>query len=193
MVHDNTSHDDTSPDDRKIDLDTYVRMKRIELLISQGRLDLARRELDEVAIPTMRALIAGGYGASYTVPGVNDATGEVEEVTESYLDARALPLGAIVAVVDLVDVVPMWSHNWFTWPDGRRSFQHGGEAHPLLPPVGSDERAFGYYQPGRWMWILKNPRRLMPIPCKGAQGLWTPPAEVIAEVARQMEAPIAVA
>lgn len=42
-----------------------------------------------------------------------------------------------------------------------------------LFPISDQEKAFGDYAPGRFMWFLKNVRELKhPIPAKGALGLW---------------------
>ncbi len=61
-----------------------------------------------------------------------------------------LPRGAIVAVVELVDVVPY----------GPRLF---GSEDLLADPLAT----------GPQCWLLENVRRLeQPIPCRGAQGLW---------------------
>lgn len=80
-----------------------------------------------------------------------------------------LPRGAIVAVVDLVDVENI------TWKWTSPEF-----ASPLYdcPP---HERDFGDYSPGRFAWRLANVRvPSQPIPCRGAMGLWTPPDIVVA-------------
>lgn len=40
---------------------------------------------------------------------------------------------------------------------------------------------------GQYHWRLRNVRRLpRPVPCRGALGLWTPPAEVVAEIETQL-------
>lgn len=66
-----------------------------------------------------------------------------------------LPRGAIVAVVDLVDVVPY---------DGSQPQLFG-------PNLSADPFACGPQ-----CWLLENVRRLdQPIPCRGAQGLWESP------------------
>jgi hypothetical protein len=45
------------------------------------------------------------------------------------------------------------------------------------------EREFGNYAPGRWCWVLERVRPLpAPIPCRGAQGLWDVPPDVLAAV-----------
>lgn len=81
---------------------------------------------------------------------------------------ESLPRGAIVAVVNLWDCRNIG-------PD-RRSV-----------PTDERELAFGDFSPGRWMWFLGHIRRLSePIPCKGALGLWTVPAEIEARIRQQV-------
>lgn len=54
--------------------------------------------------------------------------------------------------------------------------------------VSEDERRFGDYSPGRCAWKLKHLTRLEnPIECRGAQGLWTVPAEVEAKIMAQIK------
>ena len=40
--------------------------------------------------------------------------------------------------------------------------------------------------PDQWHWQLSEPIRVEPVPCRGAQGLWTVPAEVEALVLSQL-------
>ena len=65
-----------------------------------------------------------------------------------------LPRGAVLATAVLADTVLMEEHNWREWPDG-------------------DEREFGEYAPGRWMWRLTEVERVdPPVSARGKQGLW---------------------
>lgn len=95
-----------------------------------------------------------------------DAVSERLGYTATYKDL--LPLGAIVAVADLTDVIrtetltalPFWE----------------GWAH--------NERDFGNYAPGRFAWHLRDIRALAePIPCRGALGLWMVPPEIVEQAA----------
>lgn len=73
--------------------------------------------------------------------------------------SRELPLGAIIAVADLVTV---HRTEWV-----------------LSQIRGTDEEKFGDYSAGRFAWFLNNVRKLpAPIPCKGALGLWEVPISV---------------
>ncbi len=63
----------------------------------------------------------------------------------------SLPLGTVIAIVELVEVEEITADNV---PD-------------------EPERSFGDYTPGRYAWRLTNVRQLTrPIPAKGALGLW---------------------
>jgi activating signal cointegrator 1 len=118
-----------------------------------------------------------------------------------------LVYGAIVAVVDLVDCVPMvdstdeaptpcihvGSSGLTLWdaPDW------DGEANETDL---SDQSALGVFRAGRYGWILQpvyaenGPLPLAlpePVPCRGAQGLWTVPADVEAAVRAQLAAAVA--
>lgn len=67
-----------------------------------------------------------------------------------------LPKGMVVAICDLMDCKRILSRYF----------------------ISDQEKAFGDYTPGRYMWFLENIRELKhPIPAKGALGLWnwTPP------------------
>lgn len=87
-----------------------------------------------------------------------------------------MPLGAIVAICELVDCLPtrqQWKGDddspWFT---GARKGV-GQHYYEVPPPADSNERAFGDYSAGRFAWLLANVRPLeTPIPAKGALGLW---------------------
>lgn len=77
-----------------------------------------------------------------------------------FVGAGALPVGAIVAIANLVDCLPT-------------AFTKIPEARLL------SEQAFGNFEHGRYAWWLLDVRRLPePIPCKGALGLWTVPVEI---------------
>ena len=80
-----------------------------------------------------------------------------------------MPTGVIIAICELKDCLLI--KNWPSWVSlGRVRI---GKV--FIP---SQERAFGDYTPGRFMWFLENVRELKhPIPAKGALSLWewTPP------------------
>lgn len=103
------------------------------------------------------------------------------------------PRGAVVAVADLIDVVPMvaWAPldgpaTWaarLTLPDGTvegvllRDHGDGVESihrHGPLPADidVTDQLPYGDFTPGRYAWLLDNIRPIDPVPAKGRQGLW---------------------
>lgn len=88
-----------------------------------------------------------------------------------------LPRRRIVAVANLVDCVPTANvdaphHGTATWRAGNRWWV-----------LTDQERAFGDYSQGRYAWLLADVRRLeRPVLARGAQGLWTLPADVQAAV-----------
>jgi hypothetical protein len=72
----------------------------------------------------------------------------------------SLPLGCIVAIARLVDVVRTETLT----------------ALPFWQGFSDDERAFGDYTPGRYGWVLESVEPFPePVPCKGALGLWEVP------------------
>lgn len=79
-------------------------------------------------------------------------------VEYSDIDEPVLPLGKIIAVVDLVDVVRIGAA--FT--------------------AGANEYAFGDYTTGRFAWITNNHRALPePVAWRGCQRLFKIPASVV--------------
>lgn len=63
-----------------------------------------------------------------------------------------LPLGKIVATVELYDIRPTAE---------------------FIGEISVQERAFGDYSAGRYAWLLRNVQMLpAPIECRGALGLW---------------------
>jgi activating signal cointegrator 1 len=91
--------------------------------------------------------------------------------------AWGLPLGAIVAVRELIDCVPT-QHPGAANAPGKPWFvgaQKGVGQHyyEVPPPLDSDEYAFGDYSAGRYAWLLDGSGALAePIPARGALGLW---------------------
>lgn len=79
--------------------------------------------------------------------------------------SRVFHYGAILGVVDLIDA------------------HQSNNGHRLVDACCTSEWA---EQWGVWHLVLANPRPLLvPIPCKGALGLWTPPAAVLTQLANQ--------
>lgn len=88
-----------------------------------------------------------------------------------------LPLGAIVGVADLIDCRTTESFALDDL-DARRTWKTGEKVDSLDTWT---EEMMGNFGPGRFGWVLRNPRRFaQPIPYRGAQGLFEIPAEVVA-------------
>jgi hypothetical protein len=79
---------------------------------------------------------------------------------------KDLPLGAIIATCELVHIKQM--DEVIVFP-GCKSYAYNG--HEWL--FSKEEKAFGEYSVGRYMWLLENIIALpSPIPAKGALSLW---------------------
>jgi activating signal cointegrator 1 len=106
----------------------------------------------------------------------------LRELTRAGLSRPELPLGAIVATAQIALV--------FHTGDSL-NYQHisrtmrgpNGLTYEMTP----QEYAFGDYSAQRYGWVLTDVRRLpIPIPCKGALGLWEVPAAIYEAIALQM-------
>jgi activating signal cointegrator 1 len=85
-----------------------------------------------------------------------------------------LAFGCILAVATLTHCVP-------TTAGSRASVEQ---------KYGSNEVAFGNFAPGRYGLVLKDVQRLAtPVPCRGAQKLWSVPEDVEAQVRAQLAVP----
>ncbi len=113
-------------------------------------------------------------------------------------EAIRAPLGAVVAVCDLVDVVPIVDPYAWDSTAAVESFVVVGNydwltVTPMLEAInGSDRRdvsdqlPFGDFTPGRFAWLLGNVRPIDPVPMKGAQGLRDLPADVAEAITRAL-------
>jgi hypothetical protein len=96
-----------------------------------------------------------------------------------YADALSLPLGAVIAVAELVDVMKFTRG---TLRDVRTRAKSRE-----LPPHEAD---FGDFSPGRYGWVLKDVRALRePVPARGMLGLWEVSEETQARINRQLPNP----
>lgn len=83
-----------------------------------------------------------------------------------YRSSNDLPRAAIIAVAQLKRVAPMTAEGIAT-----------------LAATKPDEYAFGFYEVGRYAWVLESVQRLRePVPARGMQKLWRPPDDVITAV-----------
>lgn len=79
------------------------------------------------------------------------------------LDLEAIPHGALVGTVRVVDCVEM-TETWVEW----------------MRLNSPREFALGNYAPGRWRFRLDDPRRFArPVPWKGSQGVFMVPDQVV--------------
>lgn len=100
------------------------------------------------------------------------------------------PLGAVVCTVTVDDALPIVGHGDAAEPPYLRNLPTLGLTLATLTfdVAGhrkredfTDQLPLGDFTPGRWGWLLLDPRPCEPIPCKGRQGVFELPAE-IAEV-----------
>lgn len=88
---------------------------------------------------------------------------ELHPFTEYIDDAKALPLGAIVATATLARCAPMTE-----------------QGIAKLQAEQPHEHAFGNYAVGRFAWVLHDVERLPePIPFRGAQGVFDVPDHLL--------------
>jgi len=103
--------------------------------------------------------------------------------------AHPLPLGAVVCTVVVADALPIVQRvgsciGPAEWDGHRRFFSapHEGYLTTTGPgaelPRYTDQLPLGDFTPGRWGWMLTDPRPCEPIPCKGRQGVFELPADV---------------
>jgi len=111
-------------------------------------------------------------------------SGQITTEQERPFRSKTVPFGAVVAVADLVDVVPMVgpaglgrAHDgrWLEteWSPGELTLWDGEADEDM-----SDELPFGDFTPGRFAWLLDNVRAIDPVPAKGHQGLRDVPADL---------------
>lgn len=109
-----------------------------------------------------------------------------------------VPFGAVVAVCDLVDVVPIlnphlheppaldpcvWSTPRQEVPRSLASETLVLDVNPSTDSIGdlhdvTDQLPFGDFTPGRYAWLLDNVRPVDPIPCKGTRRFGPCPVSV---------------
>jgi hypothetical protein len=105
-----------------------------------------------------------------------------EALAPLYPDYSKLPLGAIVAVAQLVDCMPTRN----VCPHLNAKLATYGWNQGGYYAIPQADFAFGDYSPGRWAWLLENVQRLpKPIPRSGARGLWVVPDDVVERIRDQ--------
>ena len=100
-----------------------------------------------------------------------------------------LPLGAVVAVARLVDVVPMGDadddpiRDGFAYVAANEELGDRWTREAGVVWIGPGQEPWGDYTPGRYAWLLSDVRKLPePIPARGKQGLWEPDDELAAQL-----------
>lgn len=98
-----------------------------------------------------------------------------------------LPLGAVLATVEVraalpvVDGLERHGSSWngrerlLAYPDHLYWVKSSNGSGPV--PTLDDQRPLGDFTPGRWGWLLTDPRTEF-VPCKGRQGVFELPADV---------------
>lgn len=101
---------------------------------------------------------------------------------------RGLPLGQVVAVAELLGVVPTEVIVAARLKHRRPCVRYGTGANEFVR-VATHEYAFGNYAAGRYGWLLDNVQRLEnPVEAKGQLGIWTCPPDVAQRVLAQLDA-----
>lgn len=84
--------------------------------------------------------------------GIPNAYRENKELM-SLVGDRKLHNGNIICVANLVDCVEMTEE--------------------YIAGVDKEELLVGFYEPGRYAWVLEDVEKIEPIPAKGKLGIWT--------------------
>jgi hypothetical protein len=115
------------------------------------------------------AIHAGQTGSARGAhdPRILDAA---RQLNEHAVDRRQLPLGAVVALAELIDCHP---DQGCCRPWGESEYEEAG----------------GRKRTAIYHLVLDDVRQLVePVPCRGALGLWRPSAEVVDAIREQIEA-----
>lgn len=96
-----------------------------------------------------------------------------------------LPAAVVVAVARLDKCFHVPDAGWTD--EDLAALRHVSGSVDELVRAAQDERACGDFSPGRYAWRLADLVVLeRPVSCRGAQGLWYPPPQVLEEVRRQL-------
>lgn len=88
-------------------------------------------------------------------------------LTKAGIESRLqIRLGGIIATCELISTHKV---DHMDWIEGKRGWSRGN----YFWEASEQEKAFGDYSIGRYMWFLANVKMLEePVPVKGALGLW---------------------
>ncbi len=93
---------------------------------------------------------------------------------------RMPPFGAVIAMCELVSVVPSTEITWRVgtgWNLHDRRIAVWGDCE-RTHFIGDDERPYGDFTPGRHAWLLADIKPIEPVAAKGGQGLWNLPEDL---------------
>lgn len=135
--------------------------------------------------PDLSGATNGGFdeGTGFVlVEREDDATGP-----EDCLDYIPLHLGAVVAVAEVTDCLPIVNAHIPHDPPAIEATNDGGlhlwQAHGQTQDI-TNQRPYGHWTPGSWAWRLDDMRPLAePIPAKGKERLWRPDDDLTARIA----------
>ncbi|SDD63224.1 ASCH domain-containing protein [Sporomusa acidovorans] len=92
-----------------------------------------------------------------------------ELMLNGYGRTKLLPVGAVIAIADLVDcqrvVLRVKMKNSGQFVINYAELENRNK-------VAGNELDFGDYEHNRYAWILENVRRIEPVPARGMQRLW---------------------
>jgi len=115
-------------------------------------------------MPMPALALAMGLSA---VSGFREAPMFKAALDRAGLQGDHLPRGVALGVVTLVGCYPIIRG----YPEGM--VNTAGVFGYHQPAKDTDEYAFGDWGPGRWAWVLNDPRPFVePFPCRGSLGLW---------------------
>ena len=98
-----------------------------------------------------------------------------------------LPLGAVVAIVDLVDCLPIIDNQGGGDDTGALVIRIEDDNTvstfgDLSAETVTEQLPYGDFGVGRYCWVMENVRPVKDVTVKGKLGLWTPTAELVKEV-----------
>ena len=168
---------------KTIETRSWSTQYRGPIAIHAGKSPRTWRELDAPSLMSERVVATAALDAFGVVNSARAWPTPLVLTEGIFLDWKigkvpTLPLGAVVAIAELVDVVPMIEDplaepdGAFVWVDPDFVQVHDGPD-DLSPRYSEAERTFGEFAEGRWAWLLENVHPIDPIPAKGRQGLWT--------------------
>lgn len=103
-----------------------------------------------------------------------------ELMLNGYGRTKLLPVGAVIAIADLVDCYYIVYHpgtdidiakHINIGAESMTNDKHDHDFGKYIVP-SEQELSFGDWTPGRYAWILENVRQIEPVPAKGMQRLW---------------------